>query len=579
MSCPTELLPLAAAGTLPPGDATGVRDHVAGCPACRDDLVQWEALAQATQAAESVDPPPVQPPAAPQSSLHPLHAPERLPLGPFRHLAWPKADRYRRILQAFAVARSGFVVHLRPEDVAAALGVPPDEALTQDLDVLAEAGNLRTAPDTSRVTSVEDFTRRRMLYALTREGEAVEAAIGTYAATLSRRAELQAVALEDIRTSLRVLLELARAEAPDAGRTMATLRELETVFAGLADNAAAFMASLTRSIDTAADGVDAFLAYKDRLIGYLQRFIGDLVVASAEIAGDLEALDALGVERLLAVAAQRQATDAAPDGDDAVQGAQAEHLAAWTTRWAGLRRWFLGRSGGPSQAELLRARARTAIADLLETVAALHERRAGRSDRAADFATLARWFAEAPTDEDAHRLWRTAFGLAASRHLTVDGDTLDDRRADPVAASIPWAEAPRVQVSARLRRTGSHQRRGPVRSSDRSAERAQLATRLARERTETAAARGRLALGRAVRLSELALDAETFPLFLRVLGDALAAARPDAATETTTTDGTFLVRLEPVGDGRVAEIRTPEGTLRGPDHVIVLTDLLAAVYA
>lgn len=496
---------------------------------------------------------------------------------PFAHLAWPKAERYRRILRVFAEARQGFIVHLRPEDVAEALGEPADERLTEDLDKLAEAGNLRTTPDTSRVTRVEDFNRRRLLYALTREGEAVETALDNYAATLARRAELQAVALEDIRVGLRALIDLAEAAEPDPGRTAATLRDLEGVFQGLADNAAAFMASLSRSIDTAAEGVEGFLAYKDQLIGYLQRFIGDLVVASAEISASLRTLDELGIDRLLAAAATRQAADAAPGAEseeahDAQRAAEEAHLETWRSRWAGLRRWFLGGPNTPSQADLLRARARAAIPDLLEAVALLHERRAGHSDRTADFRTLARWFAEAPSETDAHRLWRVAFGLASARHLTVDGDTLDARRAEPVPASTSWLDAPRITVSARLRRTGSYQRRGPVRSTDRSAERAELARRLAAERAETAAARRRLATGRPTRLSELTLDADTFPLFLRILGDALAAARPGQPAETTTTDGSLRIRLDPAPDGRIAELRTPDGVLRGPDHLLEIID-------
>ena len=38
---------------------------------------------------------------------------------------------------------------------------------------------------------------------------------------------------------------------------------------------------------------------------------------------------------------------------------------------------------------------------------------------------LARWFAEAPDDEAAHRLWRAAFGLCPARHLSVIGETAD----------------------------------------------------------------------------------------------------------------------------------------------------------
>src|SRR2546430_2048334 len=43
--------------------------------------------------------------------------------------------------------------------------------------------------------------------------------------------------------------------------------------------------------------------------------------------------------------------------------------------WTGLRGWFLGRPDSPSQAEVLRSRARAAIPALLAAVAGIHERR------------------------------------------------------------------------------------------------------------------------------------------------------------------------------------------------------------
>ena len=65
----------------------------------------------------------------------------------------------------------------------------------------------------------------------------------------------------------------------------------------------------------------------------------------------------------------------------------------------------------------------TAIKQLVDTGGLLNERRSGRSDRSADFAALARWFAEAPDEAAAHQLWRAAFGLSPARHLSVTGDT------------------------------------------------------------------------------------------------------------------------------------------------------------
>ena len=87
---------------------------------------------------------------------------------PFTHLSVPSADLYRSLLRIFARAKERFIVHLRPEDVAAELRVDADEQLTQALDQLATWGNLRADVDTSRVTTVEDFHRKRSLYQLSR---------------------------------------------------------------------------------------------------------------------------------------------------------------------------------------------------------------------------------------------------------------------------------------------------------------------------------------------------------------------------------------------------------------------------
>jgi len=136
---------------------------------------------------------------------------------------------------------------------------------------------------------IEDFYRKRLLYRLTAGGEAAEAGLRVFAATLTRRAELQSVALEDIRARLMALAELAR-EAPDAAKIHAALRDLVHVFEGLAANAEAIMASLARSIDLQRADAAVVMSFKSRLIDYLQRFIGDLVTRSSQIAELLESL-------------------------------------------------------------------------------------------------------------------------------------------------------------------------------------------------------------------------------------------------------------------------------------------------
>ncbi|MGH3587619.1 MAG: TIGR02677 family protein, partial [Pseudonocardia sp.] len=239
----------------------------------------------------------------------------------FSYLTAGKSELYRKVMLAFVAAKRRFTVHLRPEDVQAALGGAPDLPAVADALVALEGwGNLRSDPDTSRVTTVEDFHRARFLYQLTREGEAVEEALAVYDDALGRRGALQAVALTDIATQLRALRELAVVPDPDPAKVHLSLRALVDRFTDLAANAQAFMGSLQRSIDLHDADAEAFRAYKDRLIDYLQRFITDLVATGAEIAGLVARIEEAGVEGLLDAAARREASDAAPgagtDGAD-----------------------------------------------------------------------------------------------------------------------------------------------------------------------------------------------------------------------------------------------------------------------
>ncbi|MER7469593.1 MULTISPECIES: TIGR02677 family protein [unclassified Micromonospora] len=522
------------------------------------------------------------------------------PAQPFAHLQAQNSTLYRQILDAFVSAKQRFTVHLRPEDVLIDIGAGPSlETVRAALDQLAEWGNLRADPDTGRVTTVEDFHRARYLYQLTREGHAAEEAIARYEEAVGRRGALQSVALSDIAEQLRGLLAVAEAaaagEPPDAAKTHLLLLSLVDRFTGLADNAQAFMASLRRTIDFSDADVAAFLAYKEQLIAYLERFIADLANRGAEIAALTRQIEAVGVTPLLEVAARREAADTAPteehggaDAPDGLDGdgwgghdaAMRQALETWRLRWVGLRDWFVsGDSSRPAQARLLRTAAIGGIRQLLSTVAAINERRAGRSDRSADFRRLALWFAEAPDDEAAHRLWHTAFGLSPARHLTTTAETLAATEERPVPTATPWAQAPRLDISPRLRRTGSYERRGaPNRVIDRSEQRRVLAERVRLEAEQTARARAALATPGPIRLSELAeLDSAEFRLFLQLLGDALATRRPDQSEVTTTTsDGTMVVRLRRVDAAPPVRVVTEDGVLTGPEHLIEIIDLIGA---
>ncbi|HEX4077989.1 MAG TPA: TIGR02677 family protein [Rhizomicrobium sp.] len=492
----------------------------------------------------------------------------------FRHLNADKAASYRSIMDVFAAAKRQYRLQLRPDEVLAEArwpdGPPRIEEVSAALAQLAEWGNLESHPDTARVSSLSDFYRARFLYRLSQGGEAVESALTVFVQTLQRRAELQTVALEDIASRLLALQALAGAAEPDVAKMHETLRDLVRVFEGLAENAQAFMAGVARSIELQQAEASAVANYKRRLIDYLERFMGDLVRRSDTIARLILGLDP-GIDALLGQVAQRESSDAAP-GDAQEQASSRDHyLRAWRERWQGLRGWFLSTGHERPQAELLRARARSAIPQLLSAIAALNERRSGRSDRSADFHVLAGWFAVCADDGEAHRLARAAFALNPARHFSLDPDP------DAVLpASASWADCEPLRIHPRLRAYGEAAPRGPLaRVRDRAAERAFLARELGEESRQVETARRRLATGKPARLSDLGeLDIPAFGLFLGLLGEALGdQAGPEVPVERQTGDGLLHIHLKPLAADSHARIDTPNGVFAGRDHLITITPL------
>jgi uncharacterized protein (TIGR02677 family) len=490
----------------------------------------------------------------------------------FRHVSAEKAVFYRCIMDVFAAAKRQYRLQLRPDEVLAEAdwpdGPPRIEDVNAALAQLTAWGNLESHPDTARVSSLSDFYRARFLYRLSQGGEAVESALAVFVQTLQRRAELQTVALEDIAGRLQALHALAGAAERDAAKIHTTLRDLVRVFEGLADNAQAFMAGVARSIELQQAEAVVVASYKRRLIDYLERFIGDLVRRSDSIARLIVALEP-HFETMLWLVAEREPRDAAPgEARDQVDAREGYRL-AWRERWKGLRGWFLSAGHEPPQAELLRARARAAIPQLLGAIAAINERRSGRSDRSADFRVLAKWFAACGSEGEAHRLARAAFALNPARHFLLNTDADAE-----LPASTSWAEAPPLLIHPRLREYGEAVPRGPLpRVKDRGDARALLERQLAQETVQVEAARTRLATGQPARLSELdELDLHAFGLFLGILAEALTEQDgPDAPVNRRTGDGTLHIRMEPLGPDTQARIATPHGVFAGRDHLITIT--------
>jgi uncharacterized protein (TIGR02677 family) len=497
------------------------------------------------------------------------------PSGRIRTLTYvtvEKASLYTAVMRVFVQAQERFQFRLRLQEVLDELEPPAGTCEPREVEAalaqLCEWGNLETSADASDVRHVEDFYKPRHVYQMSPLGEAVEQGLARLQATSKRFGELRAAALSDIAELLRVLKDLSADSKPEPGITCRTLLALWTCFEDFADDAHAFMSSLQRKIDSQA-ARSKTASDNRKFIADVERFIGNLMIAADHIAQTLRDIGQNGSQRLFHAAAERGIADGVETPGMEIQ----DPVDQWRRNWQRLNAWFISRPGCPSNAENLRRMARACIPAMLEFTAAIDDRRFQRIDRSNDFRALARWFLEAPSDGDAHRLWRSVFGLCPARHLITNDATMDRHETDDVDPGTSWLDAPPLHISPRLRASGARARSASLsRIIDRTAEKKKLADATLEEALSILSAHSRFATGRRMRLSEMdLLQTGEFDVLLDLLGEAVAARVFSADTaEILSNDGCLRVRLEPTGDGNIAVIETPEGAFSGPDHWIIV---------
>jgi len=297
-----------------------------------------------------------------------------------------------------------------------------------------------------------------------------------------------------------------------------------------------------------------------RLIEYGKRLIGDIQVDSNRISEMIREIESAGFEQLL------QTID---KGSIRESSAPNAGPSAWQSQWAMFRHWFIAQPDSPSSSQVLRDSAEAAIANLLRNIRDQREQQGRRFDRAADYLILARWFAEAASDEDAHCLWRAAFGLNSSRHWTIDDASLVERESHHISLDTSWRDAPPLRMPANFQKYSVRTAAAAVsRIIDRHAEKEKLAVLSREEAQRVLSAQRRFCIDGRIRLSDLQdLACGELDLLLDLLGEAMSA-RIDSIepVEIFFADGSLKIRLEPAGENQNASIQTSEGILRGPDQ-------------
>lgn len=492
----------------------------------------------------------------------------RVPPEMFRFATVERSDLYGAVLEAFGVAGEHLETTLGLDAVrdrlrgVGWLAAVEDEELHEALKKLVQwelldvvhnhAENYRTA---------EEYERRNLQYSLSRRGEAALAGVRHALEVLASTGALQTAVLEAIADRLDELCLLAGEPASADRRIFSTLRELEGHLEALVENTKAFNGELQRLLRADGADLEVFREVKAATVAYLQEFLVNLDRRGHAVAAAVARVEEHGIA-VLRERALRGAELPPSVGEDPAAG----WLESRRARWAGLRAWFLPDDGSRPRIEQLHDIARRAIVSLLQVLERINESRRRSSSAVQDFREFARWFAAAPTEDDLHRLWSAAFGLGSARHAHL-------AHPDPelISSSLPWSEAPPVEVSALLRTSGRTERfTRTAKVRDIAVVRAERAERARAERAELARASRDLATDGPVRLSSFGtLDPAVFERLLDLLGRALSA-RPDTdgLRRTSTGDGRVEIALAPSPDDQTAVLRTAKGSLAGPDYVV-----------
>jgi uncharacterized protein (TIGR02677 family) len=328
----------------------------------------------------------------------------RVPPEMFRFTHGDRAGLYVSMLHAFGEANERLETALGIDDVRGRLrSVGWLDALDDD-DLAAALGQLREwnlvdviQNHSEDYRSASEYERRNLQYSLTRQGEAAFAGVQHAMSVLAATSALQTAVLDAIGDRLGDLVH--ELETGSDRRIFTTLTELEGHLEALRANTKQFNGELQRLLR--ADGADlaTFHEVKASTVTYLQEFLTNLDHRTHAIAARIGQVEEHGVGLMHMRALL---------GADLPLLAGADPGPAWLehrrARWEGLRAWFRPAGDAPPRVEQLHLVARRAIITLLQVLDRITESRNRTSSAAADFRELARWFTQAPGQDDLHRL-------------------------------------------------------------------------------------------------------------------------------------------------------------------------------
>lgn len=411
----------------------------------------------------------------------------------------------------------------------------------------------------------EEFERKNLQWSLTPRGEAGIGGLLHALDSLRHAVGLQPAVLDAIGDGLIELAELLSGPAVEGtdARIHIRLAEIEGHHSSLLTSVRQFNGHLQRLLREEAVDATVFDDVKARTVSYLKEYVDGVEGPQRRLAAAVERVAEAGVATLFDRALRGANLAPVAGGDPSPGWIDKRHQ-----RWLALRAWFAPTDVAPPRIEGLLDIARGAIVELLRVLERRWDDRRRSASVANDFRRLAGWFAVAPGDAEAHRLFAAAFGLWPARHAHLA--PLDGEQRAP---SLPWTDADPVEVAPALRTSGSLTPKGRVRAvADPSRTRAlrqrlQAEALAAHDELRASLATDRLSGDGTIALSAFArLPADAFTELLSLLATGLEAPMgADGARRALAIDGSVEIVLRQPSHSRPARLVTDAGTFTGPD--------------
>jgi uncharacterized protein (TIGR02677 family) len=343
------------------------------------------------------------------------------------YLTAGNAWRYRAILRYFYLQHEKLRYYLFPDEVFEHLRKNiyfesyTEEQLQQDLDQLVEWGNLIPRQDTGKVTTIQEFKKKKFRYQCTPYTVEFERMVQN----LEQKGDSFGGSLEKnfFERLLEVLTRLLnRGEQGEPEEVFTIWDELFGYFKKLTENAADYLAHLESEKIEEMMMTEAFLVYKDALTEYLRNFMTALQRTSLKIEALLRQIPFALIEKIAQILADYYLS--IPRLEQVAT--KKELVQKFVDEWQGFNAWFLGYEGRDSDLVYLQNATNETVRRITRFAQRLSEKHHNFRSRKKDYLHLAQLFANCAKVEDAHRLSACVFGLFHTRHIWAEEKGTED---------------------------------------------------------------------------------------------------------------------------------------------------------